>query len=112
VSGAPSDLGNPVVPRGLAWSPDGTRLALEAADGSLWLIDPEGTNAVELAPPASEEIPGFGTVSWSPDGAYLACVRDGGVALVDLATGVVRALDPTLDLEPTSIWWSSSPVPS
>jgi WD40 repeat protein len=54
-----------------AWSPDGSRIAFEE-DGKLWLMDPDGSNRVQLSP--------FGFTQdlapvWSPDGSHIAVRR-------------------------------------
>ncbi len=81
------------VPGGLAWTPDGSRIAISSA-GEIVTWDPERGDPVALVGTA-----GIGPLAWSPDGALLAA-SDGddvilwraeaaipisGVALDDLA---------------------------
>lgn len=70
-----------------ALSPDGRRL-LVPLSGRLFLVE-RATGAVrELSPgqPAAED------ARFSPDGRFVACVRDGDVRVIDLAVGAERAL--------------------
>jgi Tol biopolymer transport system component len=63
-----------------AWSPDGTRLAFWKQNfdgtGSIWVMDADGSNQVELTPETSV----YSHPAWSPDGALIAFVsnRSGG----------------------------------
>lgn len=58
---------------GLAWSPDGARLAVATyriegtVRSALWLVEGDGVQARVYGSPASE----FGGLSWSPDGQTL-----------------------------------------
>jgi WD40 repeat protein len=77
---------------GLAWSPDGTRLAAAAVSGPIALFDAaSGKTVHEL------KGHGFGTASiaWQPGGALIASAgQDKQVRLWDAATGrEVKALD-------------------
>ena len=65
----------------IAWSPDGTSLAIADAEGVLWLADPDG--------PSLQRVPVHGVVgiidvAWSPDGSHL---------LVAGATGTGKPTD-------------------
>jgi len=70
---------------GLAWSPDGTKLAGVSNDGRIHLWDPE-TGTVGQAPMRESFAP-IG-VSWHPNGRLLAVsTRDGGVGIWDVVSG-------------------------
>ena len=48
-------------------------------DYDVWVMAADGSNAVDLTPRA-----GFDSIpAWSPDGAKLAFVRDGGIAVMN-----------------------------
>ncbi len=76
----------------VAWSPDGSRLAIGRRDGAVHvrpLADADGGRAL-----LGLEVEGAGSacVAWSPDGALLAVGRDDGVLSVhDASTGAVVA---------------------
>ncbi|MGD0706360.1 MAG: PDZ domain-containing protein, partial [Trebonia sp.] len=55
-------------------SPDGTKLAVAAADGRLLLIDVESAEVTELAGNDDGEVE---DISWSPDSAWLAWAQPG-----------------------------------
>jgi WD40 repeat protein len=94
---------------GLTWSPDGTQLAAQMADASVWTISVRDGRLVNgLVPSAGPDaVNGFGTIAWSPDGQEIAFIRDGEVQLVDL-TGRVVALGPTEGSNPSSISWTAA----
>jgi WD40 repeat protein len=73
----------------LAFSPDGTRLAVAARDGGVRLLDAESrSETVSLAPAGA--VQGW---AFSPDGVLLAGVGPHGATLWDTASGqVVRTL--------------------
>jgi WD40 repeat protein len=81
-----AQFGNGVFAGSLAWSADGSRLAI-AGTLSIWLYD--GTNldappqAIPVSAPASR-------LAFSPDGETLGYFGDGAVHLLDLATQQVR----------------------
>jgi WD40 repeat protein len=82
---------------GVAWSPDGARLAT-IVDRVLSVIDtPRGPNR-RRAPTRIPEHPGTYAVSWSPDGAVLAAADAAGVLLIRLRDGAtVRLRDVRVD---------------
>ncbi len=93
---------------GLAWSPDGQRLAAAAADGAALLWDFAGAPAEprRLADP-DRPAEGIVAVAFSPDGATLAAARsDHLVRLWDVEMG--RAVGPLLagatDRLQTVVW--------
>jgi hypothetical protein len=60
----------------VAWSPDGERLAVavfEENDRSLWVINADGSDPVELA--SADNV---GNPSWSPDGGWIAYTIERG----------------------------------
>jgi Tol biopolymer transport system component len=89
-------------PWDLVWSPDGSRIAFSAGDGSepkwewlgTFLMNADGSDARRL---------GDGGSQWSPDGtqmAYQDCRWDpegdmSGIVIVDVATGAERTLEGT-----------------
>lgn len=56
-----------------AWSPDGSRIAF-VRDGSLWVMDADGTGQVRLLQPGDPRVY-EAYPSWSPDGTKIAFVR-------------------------------------
>jgi WD40 repeat protein len=82
IDGQVQELG---LPGALAWSQDGSRLAVAADDGGLAVFDARTLRPV--APRVTETSAMPITVSWSPDGSMLATSRtDGQVLLWDAAT--------------------------
>jgi hypothetical protein len=65
----------------LAWAPDGSRLALQNSDGSLWLSqDPDHATVEQLTPNMLQ----VGTLRWSPSGAALAFTSASDIYVVHL----------------------------
>jgi WD40 repeat protein len=77
----------------IVWSPDGDRLALVAADGSLWQMDYQKLESrlEQLTPPMPGLVPVYPggkaprvrNVSWSPDGTSLAFIGGTDIYIVD-----------------------------
>jgi dipeptidyl aminopeptidase/acylaminoacyl peptidase len=101
---------------GLAWSPDGSKVAFAAARHDTWDLDlaidlwtvvADGTADQEPQPErVTETGPGFGWPSWSPDGTRLAYYvtstpldrpRHRQVGVIDIATGKRQELTLGLD---------------
>ena len=110
---------DPTLKGSLVWSPDGSMLAFTgydlerdveqlsvmAADGSdrrivcegctgTFSVYPDGTDCFESCGPMLPS-PSPNRLSWSPDGVSIAAPRtqDGGLALIDVASGEVREID-------------------
>jgi Tol biopolymer transport system component len=58
----------------LSWSPDGSMLAVER-DATIWVVGSDGSGARQLL---SDPAVGFTNPAWSPDGKWIAYVRDDG----------------------------------
>ena len=63
----------------LAWSPDGSRLAVTTFDAKIWLVNSDGRSPQPGYTPNSGEDPSLETViwgtTWSPDGSRLGFVE-------------------------------------
>jgi dipeptidyl aminopeptidase/acylaminoacyl peptidase len=89
-----------------AWSPEGRRVAVVGhpagqayADGlALWTVEPDGSDLREEGSAGRAR-----SLDWHPDGTSLLASGDGGVHLVDLATGEARQVDPGARL---AVWSS------
>jgi Tol biopolymer transport system component len=57
-------------PGGVAWSPDGTRIAF-GCSGGIWVTGADGSGLTEVIPIA-EAGPWYGSPAWSPDGSRIA----------------------------------------
>ena len=97
-----------------AWSPDGAWIAMTRAEltttaesgttilESIWLMRPDGTQAVQLF----SEAGGFlEDLQWSPDSRYLLYMRDG-----DSGTTEIRYLDVQTDQETTVVSDAQQPL--
>jgi WD40 repeat protein len=84
-----ADLSDHII--GLAWSPDGSRLAAATVGGPVFILDSNGKSGLQL------KGHGFGTaaIAWQPNGDLLATAgQDGKVRLWKTMTGAeVAALD-------------------
>ena len=72
------------------WSPDGKMVALDAVDPSrgranILLVSANGTGRRFLFPRSEE---GSSDFTWSPDGSSIAYTNSGGIAIMDVGTGV------------------------
>jgi WD40 repeat protein len=64
----------------VVWSPDETRIAVQRSDGSVWILEADGTIETMLPTSASVQAP-VGTFFWSPDSQKLAHLHDGVIDL-------------------------------
>ncbi len=60
-----------------AWSPDGTKIAYARAGPSIWVMNADGSGAVDLT--GASRSYDFPFPSWSPDGTKIAFRRQGGI---------------------------------
>lgn len=68
-----------------AWAPDGSRIAF-VRDGSLWVMDADGTGQMPLLEPGDPRI-SEAYPSWSPDGTNIAFVRPFSHGIFDTCPG-------------------------
>jgi len=93
----------------LAWSPDGTRLAVGSVSGQVAIYDAAAGKALHLLKQAHED--GCDAVAWRPDGAALATAgRDGKWKLWDAATGKVLAEHDAGAMWAEHLAWSARPI--
>lgn len=98
-----------------AWSPDGRRLAVTAADG-LWIFPAEssvGSLRVEaklpMGEPTQRAFRAFAHPKWSPDGALVALiVSNGGTSWVEVFEASSGRLFYTSPPEAYSFSWGAS----
>jgi WD40 repeat protein len=86
----------------LAWSPDGKRLAVSRADGTIAVSDPAtGKQTLALAAGGMSA-----ALAWSPDGKRLASAAPGLVRVWDTAGGQVALTvrDPSTRVAPPMAW--------
>jgi WD40 repeat protein len=94
---------------GIAWSPDGDRLAASAVSGQVAIYDTAAGQAIHLIESAHAD--GCDAIAWRPDGKALATAgRDGTWKLWDASTGKILA-----EHEAGAIWaehlaWSPQPI--
>ncbi len=101
--------------RGVAWSPDGRRIACGTQTGDVLLWD-AGSGArlgTWSGPPEGQGQGGFYPfavwgVAWSPDGRQIVSTRyDGFVIVWDAATGASKAI-PKSDSQPNTVAWAAN----
>jgi len=91
--------------RGMALSPDGSRVAYAGSGGTIWTLElSEGAEAKQEAAIRG----GPGSLVWSPDGTRLAFVSARGdhsfVGVLTLDSGTLTYLDPSLNLDQDPVW--------
>lgn len=64
----------------IAWTPDETRFVIQRTDGSLWLLDANGTIIQSLSGSGNLQAPD-GIFFWSPDGSHFAYLHNGMIDL-------------------------------
>jgi Tol biopolymer transport system component len=93
------------VETGIAWSPNGTRLAYQSGSGVIWTAPVDGSPAIEIGPPLAVSRDGIllnhGDLTWSPDGSQIA-YRDVGFG-ADGGVVTVSAIDADGQNEATAI---------
>jgi WD40 repeat protein len=67
-------------PEAVFRSPQNDRIALIAADGSIWIMDYPALENLEQVTPPQENVK---DISWSPDGRYLSYVGETDIYIVD-----------------------------
>jgi TolB protein len=90
---------------GASWSPNGAQLAFTrfAHDNEdLWAIDADGTNAHALVRGSHED----SSPAWAADGARIALVRDGRIALFTFESFEVEFLTPAGPMKEAGPSWS------
>ena len=98
-----------------AWSPDGKRLAVTAADG-LWIFPAEsaaGALVAESRVPAGQSTEftyrAFSHPAWSPDGDLVALVvTNGGISWVEVYDALGGALFYTSPPDSSSFSWGAT----
>ncbi len=60
----------------MVWSPDETRLVVQRTDGSLWILEADGTILAQI-PTLPDMQTAVGELYWSPDSRQLAHLHDG-----------------------------------
>jgi WD40 repeat protein len=94
---------------GLAWSPDGTRLAAASVSGQVAIYDAVAGRAIHLFEQAHED--GCDAIAWRPDGKALATAgRDGKWKLWDAESGKVIAEHEAGAMWAEHLAWSAKPV--
>ncbi len=94
---------------GLAWSPNGERLAVSSVSGQMAIYEAEAGKAIHLIELAHED--GCDAVAWRPDGKALATAgRDGKWKLWDTETGKVLAEHEAGALWAEHVIWSPQPI--
>jgi WD40 repeat protein len=94
---------------GLAWSPDGDRLAAASVSGQVAIYDAEAGRAIHLFEQAHAD--GCDALAWRPDGKALATAgRDGKWKLWDAESGKVLAEHEAGALWAEHLAWSPKPI--
>jgi WD40 repeat protein len=94
---------------GLAWSPEGGRLAVASVSGQVAIYDAAQGQAIHLFEPAHTD--GCDALAWRPDGGALATAgRDGAWKLWDAAEGKILVEHEAGALWAEHLAWSSRPV--
>jgi WD40 repeat protein len=93
----------------LAWSPDGTRLAVASVSGQVAIYDAAKGRAIHLFEQAHAD--GCDALAWRPDGKALATAgRDGLWKLWDATDGTLLVTHKAGASWPEHLAWSSKPI--
>jgi Tol biopolymer transport system component len=84
-----------------AWSPDGSEIAYVRSDTAIWITNPEGTSAYQVAKRDTAAI--FTRVTWSGDGQRLAWIEDAE----DYSGNPIRTIKSSTRSAPGSTTWST-----
>jgi Tol biopolymer transport system component/tRNA A-37 threonylcarbamoyl transferase component Bud32 len=84
------------------WSPDGTRIAFQSGEATIYVVPALGGIPKQLVEPSPEVI--VRTPSWSPDGKQFAYVQDRNIYVCSIDGGKPRKIAEAFD--PYSLSWS------
>lgn len=97
-------------------NPDNDKIAWNAGPGEVWVMNADGSSAIEIAPGLTSGILLLNRPSWSPDGTQIAVdYKDSGMGsnqklgILNASTGALTASGPNT-LKVTYIDWTSSPL--
>ena len=111
-----------VLPYAPTWSPDGEIIAFYGVDGArtsrVYTLDPSDAASAQLMVEAGQVRDLQGGVlglAWSPDGEFLAYEKDGGIWVLEMATGATRRLvdgtNPAWGRVPSDLVPQPTPTP-
>lgn len=92
--------GSGLADRAPSWSPDGSKIAF-AAHETTWpgihayVMNANGSSAIRLSPPLTDDAYSFFQAKWSPDGKRLAIASNAGLAVVNADGTNLRMLENT-----------------
>lgn len=84
----------------LAWSPDGSRLAVSTAGRSIWVVNADGSDPVRVARVGARSL------SWSADGGRIAFTSRDDIWLMNADGSHMRRLKRTPELPEHNVDWS------
>lgn len=86
-------------PTDVAWSPDGSKLAVRTSGWSIWVVNADGTDPVRVARVAASSL------SWSADGRRIAFTANGDIWLMNADGSNIRLLKRTPGLSARNVDW-------